>query len=364
MQNNSQALAGKQNYNCIDLAKFVCSIMVVIIHVAPFGEADEPSLMSNLNYFFQNYLARVAVPFFFICSGFFLYKKTTLESFSIEPTKKYVLRILVLYGIWTVIYFPLAFRALIKEDKGIVHAILTYLRNCVFSGSYSHLWYLPSLIFAVLIVSFLLFKKVPPKKMFFAAVILYVIGLLAQSWFGIIEPLETLAPSIWAFLKLLRKIIVTTRNGLFEGFIFVFLGMLFAFYDLKISKKKALIGFFTSMLLLFFEVFLLKHIEFVRQYDMYLFLIPAAFFSFAFVSQVNLPNKAIYKKLRSLSSLIFYSHLWVLAVVRKALKLVSEPLSESFLLFIIVLLITIIGSLIVIKLSQLPKMKLLKRLYT
>ena len=152
----------KRNYNSIDLAKFICAIMVVSIHVAPFGKAESESILSLLNYFFQQYISRLAVPFFFVCSGFFLFKKTSWECYSLEPAKKYVKRIFRLYILWTIIYAPLRIGSILKDPKGIVYASIVCCRDIIFTGSYSHLWYFPALIFAVLLISFLTYKKIKP----------------------------------------------------------------------------------------------------------------------------------------------------------------------------------------------------------
>ncbi len=352
------------DYNSIDLVKFICSILVVSIHIAPFGSSGEMGLISCMNYGVQNYLARIAVPFFFVSSGFFLYKKTSLKSFSFNPTKKYALRLFKLYIIWTLIYFPLSFKEFFSDEKGVIHAILSYIRNCIFTGSYSHLWYLNASIFAVLLISFLLYKRINPKKMIIVALFLYLIGLFAQSWFGFIAPLRELSPSFWSLLKLAQEIIVNTRDGLFEGFLFVGFGMLFAYYRFNISKKMSLVGFIISMLLMLIEVSLLKHFDFIRENDLYLFLIPASFFGFSFVYQIELPNNSIYKTLRTLSTLIYFLHPWVGIVVRKTFKFIYEPLSKTCLVFILTLVITIIGSLIIMKMSNLRKFKWLKNLYT
>lgn len=59
-----------REYSAIDLAKFICAILVVSGHVAPFGLTDN-EMLQLLNYGIQQWLARIAVPFFFISSGFF-----------------------------------------------------------------------------------------------------------------------------------------------------------------------------------------------------------------------------------------------------------------------------------------------------
>ncbi|MGN1479071.1 MAG: acyltransferase family protein [Acutalibacteraceae bacterium] len=354
----------QQNYNFLDLVRFICALLVVTIHVEPFGLAETTSLFGYLNFGIQNYLARIAVPFFFVASGFFLYKKTTLPEFDTAPTKKYVVRLLKLYLIWTIIYLPLAFLSLLKEGWGLKHAVPVYIRNVIFAGSYMHLWYLPSLIVAVIIVSFLLYKKVNVKKIIILSSVLYFIGLFAQSWFGFITPLEELAPSLWNILRLVQSVIYSTRNGLFEGFVFVAIGMCFAFYDFNIKKGKAFAGFAVSMVLLLFEVFILQRFELSRAHDMYLFLVPAAFFGFSFILNVKLPDNAIYKSLRVMSYLIFYMHPLINKAVTETLKCIDTRLSESGVKFLITLTLTIALSYLIMKLSEKPKLRFLKKLYS
>jgi len=364
MEYNKQNLTDRENYNCIDLVKFIGAILVVMHHIAPFENFNETNLIGYLNYVILKYLIRIVVPFFFVCSGFFLYKKTAMESFDFEPTRKYVFRMFRLYIIWSLIYFPLSLKQLLDYNIGIVHAILIYIKNFVFNGSYTHLWYLNATIFAVLLISFLLCKKINPKHMVMVAFVLYIIGLLGQSWFGLISPLRYYVPSLWHLLRLIKKIIVTTRNGLFEGFLFVGFGMLFAFYDIKIPKKKAFICFIISTAFMLLEAFILEYLNFVRVQDMYLFLVPTTFFGFSFISQVKLPNCPLFKILRILSMLMYYSHFWVCKIIEKLLEMVNESLTKTYLLSILTLMVTIIGSSIVVHLSKYPKMKWLKIFYT
>lgn len=196
------------------------------------------------------------------------------------------------------------------------------------------------------------------------AAILYFLGLFAQSWFGFITPLRELTPTFWHILKLLQKVIVTTRDGLFEAFLFVSIGMYFAFFNVKIKKKKALIGFAVSMIIMFGEVFILQHNHYIRGYDMYFFLVPATLFLFSFIQQVELPESPIFKTLRMLSSLIFYSHLWVESIVSGVLRIIYEPSLKTCLPFLLTLFITIICSLVIIKLSAFSKFRWLKSLYS
>ena len=353
-----------RQYNSIDLFKFLCSILVVMIHVKPFGNVDSKSLLAYCNFGIQNYLARIAVPFFFVSSGFLLYRKTSYNHFYATNSRKYVFRMLRLYLIWTLIYFPLSFRGFFKDGKGTLHAVLAYLRNLVFTGSYTQLWYFPALIFAVCLISYLLYKGVKPKVILIIAFGFYTIGLLAQSWFGLIVPLKNSVPEVWNALKYIKKIIVTTRDGLFEGFFFVSLGMYFSYFDIKIPSNKTLPLFFFSMFAMGVEVFVLQYAGFIRGHDMYFFLVPATFFFFLYILRLQLPDNAVYKKMRVLSSLIFYSHLWVNTIVSKLLRLFYSPLHGTFIQFIFTLILTIVISFAVIKISSYKRFRWLKVLYT
>lgn len=58
----------------IDFTKFVCAIMVVGIHIAPFGIQETNSVLYYANFYLQNCVFRIAVPFFFVTIGMALFK--------------------------------------------------------------------------------------------------------------------------------------------------------------------------------------------------------------------------------------------------------------------------------------------------
>lgn len=187
---------------------------------------------------------------------------------------------------------------------------------------------------------------------------------MAQSWFGLIRPLNTNAPEIWSILKLVQKVIVNTRNGLFVGFIFVSLGMYLALIKITLTMKQSYIGFIVSMILMSIEITVLHYFKIPRAYDIFLFLVPTSFFLFYIVSNINLSNNCIYKDLRTLSSLIYFLHIGVKLVVDKLIVVFNVGGIEGTpLRFISVLLITVIISLLIIKLSNFKKLKWLKKLY-
>lgn len=352
-----------QNYGAIDLAKFICAILVVMIHVAPFDNADSGTFFACFNFGVQKYIAKIAVPFFFTASGFFLYRKTTFPSFDIRHSKKYIFRIMKLYIIWSIIYLPLSIYGFFKNENGFLLSIANYIRKFIFVGSYTHLWYLNGLIIAVLVSSFLLYKKVKPINILFIAFGLHVVGLLGQTYFGIILPLKEFAPFLWETMRFAGKIISTTRNGLFFGFLFVSIGMIFAFYDISISKTKSLVLFLISMLILFAEVHFQEKNNYSRGSDMFLFSIPAAFFLFAFIKQIHLSDRKIFKTLRIMSSLLFYTHLWIDFIVSRVIKIIGINSHNSPVRFFAVLIISLGISYVIYYTSNKEQTKMLRKLF-
>lgn len=74
----------EKNYASIDVLKFVCSLFVVVLHVATYALADmatgsAPPTGKDNPFLFVLPIAytilRIAVPMFFVCSGFLLFKK-------------------------------------------------------------------------------------------------------------------------------------------------------------------------------------------------------------------------------------------------------------------------------------------------
>lgn len=339
-----------KNFYGIDVTKFICALLVVAIHIAPFGLNEKYNWP---NYIVQEYLARIAVPFFFISSGFLFFRKIDKDSFSMAKAFKHVLKLIRLYIIWTLIYGYFIIEDMKYRGQGMVRSILMFVKNFVLTGSYLHLWYLPAVIFAISLILILLYKKCPVEKIVIFAAIFYFMGLFAQSYFGLIAPLRKIE-WLWTILRLTGKIINTTRDGLFEGFFFVGIGMLIAYKPICMKFRSALIGFFISMILLFAETITVRYLGWNREQDMYVMLVPSTFFLFYFVSHLELKEREVYINLRFMSNLIYYVHLLIRDII-----LILFGLNN----FILTVIVIIICSMIIIKLSNTKKFGWLKKVY-
>lgn len=285
----------KKNYNGIDFIKFLCAILVFIIHIPPFqGEVSE--FAKYVNFGLQHFACRVAVPFFFVSSGFFLFKKMPLYELDKDIIKVYCYKILRLLGVWHVLLFV---------------------------GGTGHLWYLGATVIAIILLSLCFHFRVKLGYIYVIACVLYLIGLFGDSYYGIIAPLQNIAIFNLLF-KGYKLAFSTTRNGVFMGFIFVLMGATFSNRKIILRTRTALIGFVASMLCLFAEVFLLKYNDIPIEYNMYVFLLPATFFLFSFAISIELKDRPIYKHLRNIGMIVYFSHLLVNKVTSLALSVVEK----------------------------------------
>ena len=208
-------------YNSIDMAKLICSILVVMIHIAPFGIQTSTNILSYLNFGLSQCLCRIAVPLFFIFNGFFLYRKAPIEKFPVQYSKKYFFHILRLYLLWSLIYFPLnLIKSILNNPKGIIYGFASYFKDLICVGSYTHLWYLNALLFAVALISFLLHKKWTPKKILFASSFFYIIGLLGDGYYGVIIPLLQL-PFVGDIINILKYLALPEMVCFLHSFLFL-----------------------------------------------------------------------------------------------------------------------------------------------
>lgn len=352
-----------KSYNSIDLVKFICSILIIVIHSKPLLEFSDTA-----NYIFNSSVCRLAVPFFFMSTGFLVFRKIDLCNMQRGSLVSFTKKILKLYLVWSIIYFLPSIYNLYTLTPSISRCLIKFIRNTVFSASYVHLWYLPAVIVAVWLTYFSLkhFKKF--KIIILCALLLYVIGMLPLTYrkaFGFFF----YNPEIQKLILLFKKLFVTTRNGIFFGFIFVAIGALFAYKPIKIKFSKAVILLFASVLLLIAEVVTSFFYFRSDESDFWLMLVPSAFLLFYITAHIEIKNSNKYFFLRQMSSLIYFSHHFIIFFILFINKLLLRYLNSDlqigwFLCWIITTTVSVAFSYVTVRLSQKPQLKFLKILYT
>lgn len=153
----------------IDLVKVLMAFVVVSIHTTAW-----PLLG----------IREVAVPYFFIVSGFFLFGKMTGDrAADLSAIGAWTLKILKLYLIWTAIYLPFTVYGFLQDGLSLKQSLAVFVRNLAFVGENFMswpLWYLLALIWSGVLIFILRALKVPIWGMLLVGIILaalpYYIG--------------------------------------------------------------------------------------------------------------------------------------------------------------------------------------------
>lgn len=290
----------KQYYIGLDFLKIILATIVVLRHACQ-NFLEPSSIFYIIN---VNVLSPCAVPCFFIISGFLFFSRKT-------NIKKQILRLLIIYIAWSIIYFPF-FLISHKHSE-----IFNNIQELIFIGSFYHIWFLPALIVALLINYFL--RKLNNTILFVFFLFLFVIAVLAEPYRFLIA--DTIISQLFSNYE---KVFLTFRNGVFLGLIYVFIGKQIAIYDkTRLSISKLVILFFVSLILLFIEGFTLNKF---CHYSVVNILLTCLLFSTILFLLFLFPNKNqtnISLIIRNISTFIFCSHPLIIIVVLRLLKIIQ-----------------------------------------
>jgi len=328
-----------KEYGGLDRFRLVAALLIVGIHTYPLYSVSE-----ELDFVLMHILARIAVPFFLVVTGYFL----PLDKMPSGFLKKTGL----LYAGATLLYLPISIYAGYYSEGNIFAVIL---RNIVFDGTFYHLWYLPALIIGVLII-YLLSRRLSIRVILVITGFLYLLGLLGDSYYGITADV----PFLNATYDSMFHVFSYTRNGLFYAPIFLAMGVSAAQSKNSMSAGAALTGFFISMLVMLTEGLMLHYSGIPRHDSMYISLIPSMYFLFQFL----LTRKGEATPLiRGVSMWIYILHPLFIILIRGAAKVTGFSalfIDYSIFRYIAVCLSTGIAAILITKLQQRKKTNGLK----
>lgn len=291
-----------ESYSGIDYFRFIAALLIVAIHTSPLSSFSETG-----NFIFTRIVSRVAVPFFFMTSGFFLISRYTCNA---EKLEAFIKKTTLIYGVAILLYIPInVYNGYFKMDNLLPNII----KDIVFDGTLYHLWYLPASIIGAAIAWYLVKKLNYPKALMVASV-LYLIGLFGDSYYGITEKISCLN-SLYTYIF---QVTDYTRNGIFFAPIFFILGGFIADNRPQITFGKSFLGFAISLALMLGEAMILHYFDLQRHDSMYVFLLPCMYFLFIVI--LHFKGKRLVS-LRTASLIIYIIHPMMIVVIRLFSKL-------------------------------------------
>lgn len=298
----------KQTYGGLDLFRPAAALLVLAIHTSPLA-----SFSPGADFFLTRILARVAVPFFFMVTGQFVLSSGASILRSVK-------KLCATYLAAVLLYLPLGIYAGHYREL----TVGGFFKMLFFDGTFYHLWYFPACILGLLTVS-LLGRFLRPGGVAAVSAVLYCLGLLGDSYYGLAAKVPLLSDCYQAMFRVFSY----TRNGLFFAPLFLTLGALAgrrgqAPHGREPSRRRAL-GRNVAALALSFaamtaEAFTLRHLDFQRHDSMYLFLVPVTYFLYLCLLSVPAVSR---KGLRRTAAWIYLLHPAMIVVVRGAAKLLG-----------------------------------------
>ena len=162
----------ERNYS-IDFFKYLASLCIIAIHTNLFYEYGLiPNIVS------VQIIARFAVPFFAVCSGYFAVSGE-LDDFRLSAGAaksfwKQWKKLLRIYFLWSVLYLFFSIPKWIATGWFSAWAFVDYAIGMVRTDSHYHLWYLLSLLYAWPLF-FLCLRKLRKEAWLPLSIILYIV---------------------------------------------------------------------------------------------------------------------------------------------------------------------------------------------
>ncbi len=251
---------------------------------------------------------KLAVPFFFISSGFLLGKKmgqSFYEENSFNILHHYLRKTIKLYVIWSIVYLPLAIwdYIYISKDTQIIKVVLRYIRDLLFVGQHYNswiLWYLLSTIYTLIFLIFLFKKRIRFSIILIICGSIGIFGSTGLTW------IVNNSDKLNTYLQIVSKLIgYSIMNGrILKGLFYIPLGIYL--YQNRLSLYKAIITFIVGF------CFMLLGNENIWIEEIGMAVCSLGLFNV--VINISLRDSEKYVLFRVLSRVMYFSHLWIWSV--------------------------------------------------
>lgn len=287
----------------LDDWKWIAAFLVVAIHTSPLE-----SINGIADFILTREIARIAVPLFFMITGYFSLQKETIG--------KTIKKLVLMYLVVTICYLPIEIYSIWPIKGDFLTIITSVVKAVFFDGTYYHLWYFPAIIEGLLIVWLLL--KLGRKNAFIISLVLYIVGMLGDSYYGLVRNI----PIINKIYDGIFCISDQTRNGIFFAPLFILLGYILASQQIT-RKRKACAYFIICMCFMIAEGLILHFANWQRHDTMYVWLPICMVFLFLYLTAKTgkTDRETIMDKWKQGPMLLYFVHPAMILVIRVLVKI-------------------------------------------
>lgn len=328
-------MSTKRN-STIDLGKYIASLMVIAIHVALFGDVN------NFLYFVVvNIICRVAVPFFAMCTGYFMACKIE-PYYSCGAIFKVVGRqwkhLALLYIIWSLIYMIRLIPVWIDTGWLSFNAFIDFGISTIISMPYYHMWYILSALYALPLLGLCL-RFLNKRLLIWAAFILWIVKSLS---YGYAQWTPSVVKNIFNVMQTFSGI----RDGLFCILPMMLLGAYISNQKKTRKRKIVILGLIISATFFFIEAFILRHLG-QNAVSFIIMVFPTSYFLFQLILSFDMPKNMnrICGRLGAASLLIYLIHPLII-------DLTAQFTKQSILHFLLTAIISTVISIIYVKIKS------------
>lgn len=296
-------------------------------------------------------ITRLAVPIFFLFSGYFFFKRIRALSKADQPSllKRSIIRYLQLYLFWFVVTFPVTYATMRYFANGFWFGLKRlFLDGFLFGSTFFASWYIMGVILGIPIVYFA--SRIMSNK------VMLVIAWVINS-FAVILTNYGLSPLGQAALNWLHSwpISISPSLSFMVGLLWIVIGKMFADGDLdKLINPRGIYWAMGAMLLLYGEELLVHRIHTMYYNDCYFMLLPVCmlFFGWLLTTHVNVPYA---REMRAFSTIAYCFHGSLVLVIKYVLQVAGSPITriyESLLLWAFVVVVSWILTLVILRLQH------------
>jgi hypothetical protein len=296
----------RRYYSGITIFKLAGSLLVLLFHVML---ARYTALVPNQQLQFVLFSLRIIVPCFYVVAGFLAYKGWTNAKNPRLYVRKYLTRILMMYGFFCLIFIvEIILPDLLNKGLSITNLYLQariLFMTVILNGPFIQLWFIPPLVFSIM-ASYWLYEK----RYLRLAVILAILGFLTSQvmagtlrtvWESVVGNASILDPKLANYLDLF----ITNYFG--QGFTFVLAGVILARYEDKFLLIKIWPLLISSIILTAFEILFLLHYDIWNfEYKLAFSILPNTILAFYGILHLKIQAVQSYHKFINLFSIVTF----------------------------------------------------------